>query len=79
MNTVELIRAVGPALFGPERWQSPLSYALRVTTRTVRRWASGDVTPPPDVWARIATLMRERVVELNGLLGEVEQQAGGKR
>ena len=76
MKTIELIRAVGPALWG-DRWQSPLSYALPVASRTVRRWAAGSAEPHADTWARLAMLMRERITELNRLLPEVERRAAG--
>ena len=74
MNTVELIRTVGPGLWG-QRWQSPLSYALNIDTRSVRRWASGETEPRADTWAKLAALMRERIAELDRLLPEVERRA----
>jgi hypothetical protein len=78
MTTVELIRAVGPALWG-DHWQSPLSYALPVAARSVRRWAAGSAEPHPDNWARLAELMRERLAELQRLLPEVERRAVAER
>jgi hypothetical protein len=78
MNTVELIRSVGPALWG-DRWQSSLSDALAIASRTVRRWAAGATEPHADTWGRLAALMRERIAELSRLLPEVEQRAAGER
>jgi hypothetical protein len=78
MRTVELIRAVGAALWG-DHWQSPLSYALPVASRTVRRWAAGSAEPHADTWTRLAVLMRERIGELNRLLPEVERRAVGEQ
>jgi len=43
--TASELRALGLARWGPE-WQSPLARALRVSARTVRRWAAGTVAIP---------------------------------
>jgi hypothetical protein len=57
--TPELLRLVGEALYG-ERWQTPLSRALGVGDRTVRRWASGEDKPKPAIAAELAEVMRAR-------------------
>lgn len=54
----ETLAAVGEALFGPS-WQTPLSLALEVSDRTVRRWAGGaDI--PEGVWADIGKICSKR-------------------
>ncbi len=61
--TQDHLRAVGEALFGP-LWQTPLSEALGVSDRTVRRWAAGDFDIPEGVWADIAKVCKSRGAEL---------------
>lgn len=57
--TPALLREAGEALYG-ERWQSDLARALGVEVRTVQRWATGDRTPAPGVWADIRELVKQR-------------------
>lgn len=44
-----LLRQIGEALYGAE-WQTPLSQAVGVSDRSVRRWAAGTDEVPPGVW-----------------------------
>lgn len=54
----DLLREAGEALYGP-RWQSDLARDLKVTDRTVRRWAAGaDV--PSAVRLELAELLKAR-------------------
>lgn len=53
------LATVGEALFGP-LWQTPISQALDVSDRTVRRWAAGDTPVPDGVWSDIAGLCAAR-------------------
>lgn len=55
----DTLREVGEALYGP-LWQTPLSEALEVSDRTVRRWAAGDSEIPPGVWDDVGKLCRAR-------------------
>lgn len=50
---------VGEALYGPT-WQTPMSEALGVSDRTIRRWVSGDFAIPNGVWSDLAKLCRKR-------------------
>lgn len=52
--------AAGRRLFG-ERWQTPLSRAIRVADRTVRRWVAGEWPVPPDAAAKIRALEARHV------------------
>lgn len=61
----DTLGAVGTSLYGPH-WQTPLSEALGVADRTVRRWAIGQFNIPDGVWLDIADLCRERGRELDG-------------
>jgi len=61
--TADHLRAVGEALYGPN-WQTPLSEALGVSDRTVRRWAAGDFAIPEGIWADIAALCKKRGADL---------------
>lgn len=57
------LSAIGRALYGPS-WQKPLSIALTVNDRTLRRWLNGDFDIPQGVWPELVTLCRERGTEL---------------
>jgi hypothetical protein len=76
-NPTEIIREVGPRLFGA-RWQSEISVALRVSTRSVRRWTAGDDNPRPVVWEELIELMRRRAEELDRLIPRAKELASGK-
>jgi hypothetical protein len=54
MTPAEL-RKIGEALYGP-RWQTPLSRALPVSTRTIRYWLTGKRAIRPVIAARIRSL-----------------------
>lgn len=54
--TASELRALGLAVWGHE-WQSPLARALKISPRTVRRWASGDTSIPDGVEAQIRRVM----------------------
>jgi helix-turn-helix protein len=67
MTDAELIRAIGEALFGT-RWQTALADALGVTTRTIRRWLTGEDQPRPGVWRELHALLTERGQQMRELL-----------
>jgi hypothetical protein len=73
MTSAELMRAIGEALFGSQHWQSGLSDALRVNTRTVRRWVAGEEEPRAGVWADLHTIAVKRAADLGALLPELER------
>lgn len=60
--TADLLRVVGPALYGP-RWQSEVARDLSVSVRTVQRWLADDAMPA-DVPDRLRPLVRARLAEL---------------
>ena len=78
-SSSELILAIGLALFGAQ-WKRGLGRALNVNERTINRWVAPEpIEPRADNWPKLATLMRERIAELNRLLPEVERRAAGER
>jgi hypothetical protein len=72
----ELIRAIGEACFGP-RWQTDLADALQVSSRTVRRWASGADCPREGVWKDLAELARERRIKLDLIIARLSGATAG--
>ncbi len=63
---------VGGALYGPS-WQTPLSEALGVSDRTVRRWVAGN--PIPDgAWDDIARLCKRRGNDLIGWSDHIQKR-----
>lgn len=50
--TLEEFRSICIARFG-EGWQTKLALSLGVNSRTVRRWAAGEVPVPPPVAAQL--------------------------
>lgn len=64
--TPSQLEKIGRALYG-ERWQSPLARDLGVKYLTVHRWMMGK-RRIPDLRAELASLLRERFGEIQGLL-----------
>lgn len=62
-NTPETFAKVGAALYGPS-WRVPLSEALEVAERTVRRWEHGESPIPDGIWKELADLCRRHSSEL---------------
>jgi transcriptional regulator with XRE-family HTH domain len=67
MTDSETIRRIGEALFG-RQWQTDLAEALSVSSRTVRRWVSGEDNPRPGVWQDLAALLLEREQRIRQIL-----------
>lgn len=59
----DVLRAAGLALYG-DNWQSPMSRALGVSDRTVRRWAGGQSAVPKDCWPQIEQLLSNRIATI---------------
>jgi len=57
MTSAELIKSVGPALFG-RNWQSELADWLAVNCKTIRRWMSGEDEPRPVMWTELLEITR---------------------
>ena len=72
MTSAELIRAIGPALFGAT-YQTELAEALGVDRRSVSRWSSGEAEPRAAVWTDLLGIMWERRRQLGALIRTVEQ------
>ena len=76
MTSAELIRAIGPALFGAT-YRQELAEALGVDRRTVGRWSSGEAEPRAGAWKDLLGIMWERRRELGVLIRTVEQHGLG--
>jgi hypothetical protein len=66
------LRKAGFALYG-EQWQSELARALRVTDRTIRRWAQDEYSIPEEAREGIAELCQARVRMLNAVMRRLEK------
>ena len=61
---------VGEVLYG-SCWQTDLSRDLGISDRTVRRWVVNK-KPPPTVWGDNLTLVKNKKLELDSLIREIE-------
>lgn len=71
-----LLVEAGEALYGP-RWQSELARALGVNERTVRRWATGELSPRPGIYLDALKLTQERAAVLDALRARLRAAAAG--
>lgn len=55
----QLLIETGRALYGPS-WLHPFAALLKVSYRTVRRWASGAQPIPLNVWNELEVALDER-------------------
>lgn len=56
--TPELLTEVGEALYG-NQWRSALAADLKVSERTMRRWANGIFAMPPTLREELLDVVRE--------------------
>lgn len=49
-------RLIARSIAGRNDWQHEIGRILGVSPRTVRRWASGERSIPPDKWAALESL-----------------------
>ncbi len=63
MTTKPLLHSVGETLYGA-RWQTDLASDVRVSDRTMRRWAADEATIPEGIWQEIQRLIENRKYEL---------------
>jgi hypothetical protein len=73
MTSAELIKSLGPALFG-RNWQSELADWLGMNRRTIRRWISGGDEPRPAVWNDLLEITRERRAQLDELINAIAER-----
>jgi len=76
MTSAELIKSVGPALFG-RNWQSELADWLAVNRKTIRRWMSGEDEPRAVMWTELLEITRERHAQLAELIEAIAERAKG--
>lgn len=62
-----ILAQCGRALYG-SRWQSEIARDLRVSDRTMRRWASGANAVPDGVIDELRALLRQRRTELAAII-----------
>ena len=61
----------GEALYGP-CWRLPLSGALAIGERTVRRWQARGATIPAGIEQRMAVLCRKHAADLGKIADQLE-------
>jgi hypothetical protein len=64
MNDTVILREIGNALYG-EHWEAVLSRQIRVSDRSMRRWANGTDLIPWGVWFDIYREVETRVRNLS--------------
>jgi hypothetical protein len=64
MNDTILLSEIGCALYG-EHWESALSRQMRVSDRSMRRWANGTDRIPWGVWFDVYREVEARASNLN--------------
>jgi hypothetical protein len=69
----DILADTGRALFGDHHWRMPLTEALAVNERLVRRWLSGANELPGAVLTKIEQLLRDRQDTIAGILRAIEQ------
>ena len=69
--TPEFFQQIGEALYGAE-WRLPLSRALGVNYKTIRRWRTGDQLVPAGVAVELRRLLVYELESRKQLLAEVE-------
>src|SRR6516225_1550629 len=73
MTSAELIKSVGPALFG-RNWQSELADWLAVNRKTISPWRSGEDEPRSAVWKELLEITQERHVQLAELIKAIAER-----
>jgi hypothetical protein len=76
MTSAELIRAIGHALWSAGRWRAEMAAALGVGDRPLRRWAAGEVEPPPGIWSELLAAIEARQSELARVRDELARHLG---
>jgi hypothetical protein len=66
MNDTQLLSQAGEALYG-EHWEAALSREIRISDRSMRRWANGTDPIPWGVWFDIYRHLEARTVTLSDL------------
>lgn len=76
------LRKVGAACYGGgltaggrHFWVGAMAVDLKVNTRVIERWASGDYDIPPNIWRELVDICRERAVDLKTLANALEKGA----
>ena len=75
MTSAELIRAVGEALWSERHWRAEMASALGVGDRVLRRWATGEVEPPPGIWRELLEAIDARRAQLTSAMSSPATRA----
>jgi hypothetical protein len=73
LESNDLLRAVGEVIWGPH-WRREMVSALGVGDRPLRRWAAGEVEPPPGVWRELLATIEERQQQLTAVRNELTRR-----
>jgi hypothetical protein len=65
------IAHAGKALFGEERWLTPLGAAMGIGDRNLRRVLSGDDRPPPGFEAKLRQLLERRRAAIDAAIASL--------
>jgi len=72
METSDLLRAAGEALYGAYGWQSELARQLEVPLRSMQRYAAGGTTPDA-LLPQIKRMVLARQKEIDAVLRKFEK------
>lgn len=64
-RNAQTLSQIGQAMFGPN-WQAPLSEAIKVSDRSIRKWLAGDPIPE-GVWTDVHAVCLKRAEDLLSL------------
>ncbi|MCI1034059.1 hypothetical protein [Raoultella terrigena] len=67
MNNLDKMRAVGEAVYG-DNWQSPLSRALNINDRTVRRFVAGTSHIPVNLSERLLEALESEMNKIKSAI-----------
>lgn len=69
---VELVNAIGEALYGRE-WVAALARALNVAERTVHRWKKGEARVTPRIAPELMKLLDERAAAITAARSQLRR------
>lgn len=58
MSDAELLEDAALLLFG-RNWEAVMAHVMEINQRTIQRWRSGAMAPPPTVWAELGKRLTE--------------------
>lgn len=61
-------REIGCTLWAPGDWIKHMAKSLEVDSRTIQRWAAGEVEPGAEVFAKLRKIAADRCREIGALM-----------